>query len=111
MVRKTFFLLCIGTLVWAKPSVYERNCIPCHEDLAVKIDKFFYRYLLKYSSEAEVKKTMIAYLKAPKAETSILQDGLIQRFGVKKKSTLKEEELTQAIDEYWKRYNVFERLQ
>ncbi|ACZ11133.1 hypothetical protein [Sulfurospirillum deleyianum] len=110
MVKKSLFFLVLGTILWAKPTIYERNCIPCHEDLAVKIDKFFFRYLLKYSSEAEVKKAMIAYLKNPKAEHSILQDGLIHRFGVKKKSTLKEDELNLAIDEYWKRYNVFERL-
>lgn len=110
MVKKVFFLLFLSASVWAKQTVYERNCIPCHADLAVKIDKFFYRYLLKHSSEKEVKKAMIAYLKNPKAQNSILQDGLIHRFGVKKKTTLNEEELIRAIDEYWETYTVFGRL-
>lgn len=96
--------------LWSKSGVYEKNCIPCHEDMAVKIDKFFYRYLLKYSSEAEVKTAMSKYLKNPKAENSILVDGLINRFGVKKKTTLNEAELQEALGTYWEQYKVFDKL-
>lgn len=78
--------------------------------MAVKIDKFFYRYLLKYSSEMEVKNAMSKYLKNPKAENSILVDGLINRFGVKKKTTLSDEQLQEALDTYWEQYKVFDKL-
>ena len=79
--------------------------------MAVKIDKFFYRYLLKYSSEREVKSAMHHYLKNPKAENSILVDGLINRFGIKKKTTLTDEQLQEAIDDYWDYYKIFDKLQ
>jgi len=78
--------------------------------MAVKIDKFFYRYLLKYSSEMEVKKAMTKYLKSPKAENSILVDGLINRFGIKKKTTLSDEQLQEALDTYWDQYKIFDKL-
>ncbi|NCD12109.1 MAG: hypothetical protein EOL93_06120 [Epsilonproteobacteria bacterium] len=110
MVKHILFLLVISSICCAKQNVYEQNCLSCHKELAVKIDKFFYRYLLKYSSEAEVKKAMMAYLKNPKKDTSILQDGLIQRFGVKKKTTLTDEKLKESIDIYWETYTVFGRL-
>ena len=110
MVLKTVLVLIATTFLWAKPDLYERNCVPCHEDMAVKIDKFFYRYLLKYSSEKEVKHAMSAYLKNPKAENSILVDGLINRFGVKKKTTLNDAELQEALTIYWEKYKVFDKL-
>jgi len=53
---------------------------------------------------------MTKYLKNPKAENSILADGLITRFGVKKKSTLNDEQLQEALDTYWEQYKVFDKL-
>lgn len=110
MVKKALIFILLASYLSAKTGVYEKNCIPCHEDMAVKIDKFFYRYLLKYSSEVEVKRAMSHYLKNPKAENSILVDGLINRFGVKKKTTLSDAELQEALDSYWDKYKVFDKL-
>ncbi len=110
MVKTIVILMLIASFIWAKTGVYEKNCIPCHEDMAIKIDKFFYRYLLKYSSEMEVKHAMSKYLKNPKAENSILVDGLINRFGVKKRTTLSDTELQEALDTYWEQYKVFNKL-
>ena len=112
MVKHLFIILMLFSISNATETpLFEQNCVACHKDMAVKIDKFFYRYLLKYSSEADVKKAMIGYLKNPKMETSILNnDGLIQRFGVKKKTTLNDEELKEAVDQYWEKYKIFNKL-
>lgn len=110
MVKQLLILIVMSAIAWAKTGVYEKNCIPCHEDMAVKIDKFFYRYLLKYSSEMDVKHAMKAYLKNPKADNSILVDGLINRFGIKKKTTLNDEQLQEALDTYWELYKVSDKL-
>ena len=110
MVKHILFLLVISSICCAKQNVYEQNCLSCHKELAVKIDKFFYRYLLKYSSEMEVKRAMSQYLKNPKAENSIFVDGLINRFGVKKKTTLSDAELQEALNSYWDKYKVFDKL-
>ena len=91
-------------------GVYENNCVECHKDMPVKIDKFFYRYLLKYSSEENLKTALISYLKNPTKEKTILQEGLLNRFGVKKKTTLNDEELEKAVGEYWAIYKVFGKL-
>ncbi|MDD3342062.1 MAG: hypothetical protein PHR87_00630 [Sulfurospirillaceae bacterium] len=107
---KQLFVLFLLTGVLSAQTIYEKNCLPCHKGMAVKIDKFFYRYLLKYSSEQEVKKAMIAYLQNPNVKDTILVDGLINRFGVKKKTTLTPQELQEAIDSYWQEYNVFDKL-
>lgn len=105
---KVFFVLSLHVALFA--GVYEQNCVACHKDLPVKIDKFFYRYLLKYSSEENLKTALKSYLKNPTKEKSILQEELLARFGVKRPTTLSDKELKEAIDEYWEIYKVFGKL-
>jgi len=91
-------------------TVYEKNCIKCHKKLPVSIDKYFYRYLLKYSSETNVKKSMFEYLKKPNKKMTIMPEAFIKRFGIKKKTKLSDEKLNQALDIYWEKYKVFGKL-
>lgn len=91
-------------------SVYESNCVSCHKKLPVSIDKYFYRYLLKYSSERSVKEALASYLKTPTKEKTIMPEAFISRFGIKKPTKLSNEELKQAIDTYWETYKVFGKL-
>ena len=91
-------------------TVYDNNCIKCHKKLPVSIDKYFYRYLLKYSSEANVKKSMFAYLKEPNKDMTIMPEAFIKRFGVKRKTKLSDKKLNEALDIYWEEYKVFGKL-
>ncbi len=109
MVKYCLILLLSLSTLCAK-GIYERNCVSCHDGMTITLDKFFFRYLLKYSSEKEVKKALIEYLKNPKAETSILDTSLIVRIGVKKRTSLSDKELQEAVDEYWETYKVFDKL-
>jgi len=108
MVKKILIL----SLLFAglHSSVYEDNCVSCHAKMPVKIDKFFYRYLLNYSSEENLKTALIDYLKNPERQKSMLQEGLINRFGIKNKTKLNDEELKKAVDEYWQIYKIFGKL-
>jgi len=36
-------------------NVYERNCVPCHQNLPTSLEQMFKNYLLVYSSERFVK--------------------------------------------------------
>lgn len=91
-------------------DVYEKNCVSCHKQIPVGIDKYFYRYLLKYSSENNLKKAMLEYMQAPSKESSVMPEAFISRFGIKKKSSLDKDELQEAIDIYWDKYKVFGKL-
>lgn len=106
---KYIFILFFSLSLHAK-SIYEYNCVSCHEGMTITLDKFFFRYLLKYSSEEKVKKALADYLKEPKAENSILEPSLISRIGVKKRTPLSDKELAEALNEYWERYKVFGKL-
>ncbi len=108
MVRVVFSLIFFINLLSA--DIYEKNCISCHKKLPVTIDKYFYRYLLKYSSEKNVKKAMFNYLKTPNKNTTIMPEAFIKRFGVKKKTELSDEQLQKALEIYWEKYKVFGKL-
>lgn len=112
MVKIIIFLL-INISIFANENlnVYEKNCVSCHNSLPVSIDKYFYRYLLKYSGEEQVKKSIFSYLKNPSKKTTIMPLSFIERFGVKNKTILSDDELKDAIDIYWDKYQVFNKLQ
>ena len=91
-------------------DIYEDNCIKCHKKLPVSIDKYFYRYLLRYSSEQDTKKAMINYLLNPTKQTTIMSNSFISRFGIKKKTPLDKKTLKKVINIYWDKYDVSKRL-
>jgi len=108
MGRIVFLILAIT--IYLNGNVYEQNCVSCHKKLPVSIDKYFYRYLLKYSSEKDVKSSMVEYLKTPTKEKTIMPEAFIKRFGIKKATKLNEKQLKEAIDIYWEKYKVFGKL-
>lgn len=91
-------------------SVYDTNCLSCHSKIPVSIDKYFYRYLLKYSSEKDVKEAMRLYLTEPQKNLTVMPKAFIKRFGIKPKSSLNAKELKRAIDLYWEKYKIFGKL-
>ncbi len=107
---KSFLIYLILMMPLGAKGVYEHHCVSCHEGMTITLDKFFYRYLLKYSSEEGVKKALLVYLKDPKIQNSILDTSLINRIGVKKRSFLNDQDLQEALDEYWNLYTVFGKL-
>ena len=115
MVKKLFVILVIfSALLFAEDTVeqniYEKNCITCHKPLSIGLDKIFFRYLIKYSSELSVKSAMIDFLKDPNVQTSAMTDEQLRLLGVKLKTRLDDRELEEAIDIYWERYKIFGKL-
>ena len=112
MVKNLFFIFILSCSLFAKSEIdtYEANCVKCHDKLSLSIDKYFYRYLLKYSSEKDVKDAMFDYLQNPSVEKTIMAESFITRFGIKKKSNLSDEKLKEALDIYWDEYKIFGKL-
>ncbi len=108
MVKSLLFALLVLSNLNA--SVYQKNCVACHKNLPVKMDKFFYLYLLKYSSAIETKYAIKLYLQNPKKENSLLSQELLRKLKIKKRTTLSKKELEDAIDEYWEKYKIFGKL-
>lgn len=103
-------LLSVNLSAKKTQNIYESNCVSCHKKLAVSIDKFFYRYLLKYSSQTQVKTKIFNYLKTPSKEETVMVESFIKKYGIKNPSTLDDDLLKKAIDIYWDKYKIFGKL-
>jgi len=109
MVRAVvlFFVLVSG--LYAE-NVYERNCVECHKALPTSLQQMFKRYLLVYSGEQNVKAGMKHYLKYPLREISVMSDLFLDTYGIKEKTTLSESDIDEALDIYWDKFKVFNKL-
>ncbi|WP_309500202.1 hypothetical protein [Sulfurovum sp.] len=109
MVKHIILSLVIVSGVFSL-DVYERNCVECHKELPMSLQKMFKRYLLVYSGEQNVKAGLKHYLKYPLKEISVMDDLFIDNYGIKKKTTLKESDIDEALDIYWDKFKVFNKL-
>ncbi|MGM0518738.1 MAG: hypothetical protein ACQERD_03725 [Campylobacterota bacterium] len=110
-MKKIVLLFILITNIYANSnSIYTNNCVKCHSNIPVSIDKFFFRYLLKYSSEKNLKNAMFEYLKKPNKESTVMPEAFIKRFGLKKQTSLDDKALKEALDTYWNKYKVFGKL-
>jgi hypothetical protein len=91
-------------------DIYERKCVPCHKELPTSLQQMFMRYLSVYSGEKTVKAVLKYYLKYPSKGMSVMSDLFIDSYGIKDKSVLSKEELNEAVDSYWERFKVFDKL-
>jgi len=91
-------------------KIYRNNCVACHRKLPVSLDKFFFNYLLKYSSERRVKAALFKFLKHPTKKKALASEELITRYGLMPETTLNATDLRSAIDVYWEKYKVFGKI-
>jgi hypothetical protein len=110
MVKRWIVWLCLLTAVLSAETVYERNCVPCHRSLPTSLQQMFKEYLLVYSGEQNVKAGIKHYLQYPARSISVMSELFIHNFGIKKKSTLSPEALDEAVDIYWEKFKVFDKL-
>jgi len=95
--------------LWAQ-NVYERNCVECHKGLPTTLQQMFKEYLQTYSGEENVKAGLKHYLRYPSKSISVMSELFIDTYGIKKKSILNKKELDEAIDIYWEKFKVFDKL-
>ncbi len=110
MIHKLLFFILFSVSIISAENIYERNCIPCHRDLPTSLQQMFKEYLLVYSGEQNVKAGIKHYLKYPNRSISVMSELFINNFGIKKKSTLTPEELDEAVNIYWEKFKVFNKL-
>lgn len=109
MVKSLILAIALISSLYSKNN-YERNCVPCHEGLPTSLQKMFMRYLLVYGTEENMKIGIKHYLKNPSKDISMMFDLFIESYGIKKKSSLSDKELDEAIDIYWDKFKVFGKL-
>lgn len=108
MVKITLFL----SLVWIQlsASIYEQNCVTCHEKEEISLAMVYKKYLMTFSSKQAFKSNLKSYLMNPTPQKSVMPFGFSERFGTKAKSTLTPKQLDLAIESYYEKYAPKNRL-
>lgn len=109
MVKSLILCMVLLSGVFAQDA-YERHCVECHKELPTSLQRMFMRYLLVYSGEHNVKAGLKHYLKFPLREISVMSDLFLDNYGVKKKTTLTDKQIDEALDIYWEKFKVFNKL-
>ncbi len=109
MVKHIVLSLALVSGLFAQDA-YERHCVECHKELPTSLQRMFMRYLLVYGGEQNVKAGLKHYLKYPLKEISVMSDLFIDSYGIKEKSTLNESDIDEALDIYWDKFKVFNKL-
>ena len=114
MVRSIILFLFTLCSLWgsekAADSTPERECFQCHKEQKIPSEATYRRYLRKYSSKDTIREMMLAYLKAPTIERSIMPPQFFSKFTIKEVSQLKEEELRKRIDDYVDYFDINKKL-
>ncbi len=85
---------------------FEKACLKCHIETNVPNEVIYKRYLLKYSSKAKMREAMVAYLKKPIAEKTIMPSRFIDIFGLKERMKLSDVMLNKYVDELINIYDI-----
>lgn len=109
MVKKVVLLIVLSVGIFAD-NAYERHCVPCHRDLPTSLQGMFKNYLLVYSGEETVKAALRHYMRYPSRHISVMSELFIDTYGIKDRLHISDKELKEAIDIYWDKYKVFEKL-
>ncbi len=109
MVKKIVLSILLVTGLFSQDA-YERNCVECHKDLPTTLQQMFKEYLQMYSGEENVKAGLKHYLRYPSKSITVMSELFIDTYGIKKKSKLNKKELDEAIDIYWEKFKVFDKL-
>ena len=84
----------------------DKNCLACHQKQQIPSTLIYRRYLMKYSTSAEIEEAIFRYLKNPKKENSIMPPQFFLKFPMKEKVELEDVTLKRNIRAYLKKFDV-----
>jgi hypothetical protein len=91
-------------LVSVYGDIFEQNCLKCHNSQELNI--FMKKYTLRYSSETKIKKALFNFLDHPTSSVPLMPYSFIIKNGYKQKLNLTQSKLKEAINIYYKNYNL-----
>jgi len=106
-------LLLLSCTIYGKivdTNSLEKNCLSCHKKQQIPSSLIYKRYLMKYSTNAQMEEVMFRYLIDPRKENSIMPPQFFLKFPMKKKIDLDEKMLRNQIRMYLKRYDIKQYL-
>lgn len=92
-------------------TIYEKNCVACHKNLPTSLQRMFMNYLLVYGGEKNMKAGLKHYLQYPSKHITVMSNLFIENYPIKERTTLSNSEIDEALDTYWDKFKVFNKLE
>ena len=104
------YALLFSSELSVKDYTLENYCLSCHKKNQIPSELIYKRYLMKYSTNKNMKDAMYSYMKNPKKVTSIMPTPFFLRFPMKEKISLSDKRLRKFIEEYLEAYDIRKKL-
>ena len=88
----------------------ENKCLECHVRQQIPSELIYRRYLMKYSTKEMIAQAMLAYIKNPKKENSIMPPQFFLKFPMKPSLSSNEDTLRENISTYIDIFDVKKKL-
>jgi len=111
MVKIVLIIITLTIIAISKPSqILNERCLNCHTQQKIPTELIYRRYLMKYSTNSNIKEKIYKYMKNPKKEYSIMPKQFFLKFTMKEKIDINDNSLNEGIDEYLKYFDVKNRF-
>ena len=110
MKKIVFILISCGLFSYGESS-FSRECIPCHRQKKISLQKVFMDALLVYGGKENMKAGLAYYFRNPRLGSSVMDEDFLQKNGIKESIKLPREIMDEALEAYWQIYTVRGKLQ
>ena len=112
-----FSLIIITTtlIVTANPittpsNLLKNSCLNCHTKQKIPSELIYRRYLMRYSTDKKMQKTILEYLKNPNPKNSIMPKQFFLKFPQKKSFEGNNSLLQKGVEEYLEYFDIRGKL-
>ncbi len=109
-MKKIILILTLCVAFAYGESSFARECVPCHRQKDISLQKVFMDALLVYGGKENMKAGLAYYFRNPRMGTSVMDEDFLQKNGIKAVTKLSPEIMDEALEEYWKIYTVMGKL-
>ncbi len=110
-MKKTILALVLCGVFAHGEGSFARECIPCHRQKNISLQKVFMDALLVYGGEENMKAGLAYYFRNPRLGSSVMDEDFLQKNGIKEPIKLSPKIMDEALEAYWQIYTVRGKLQ
>ncbi len=88
----------------------QKECLQCHIEQQIPSELIYRKYLMNYSTVANMQKAIFAYMKNPNSEDSIMPPQFFFKFPMKEAITLDDNNLSRYIQMYLSTFDLKKKL-
>lgn len=96
------------SFLWANDL--DKYCLNCHIKNRLPTELIYKRYLMKYSTDKNMKKAIFYYLKNPDPKNSIMPQEFFLKFAPKRTIDINDTKAQTLIEQFLKKYDIKKRL-